>query len=293
MSLLNTFNFIRKHPLNKEHKIAAFGRFIKWQIGSRLNPFPVLYPFVENSLLIVQRSMAGATGNIYCGLHEFSEMGFLLHVLRPEDIFVDIGANIGSYTVLASGVVGARTLAFEPAPGTFKHLRRNVDVNDLHGKVELYNMALGSGTDELLFSSTLDTENHIVSEKENIPSIKVPIQSLDKMMRGMAPVAMKIDVEGYETEVLKGAGSVLANLHLKAIIIELNGLGQRYGFDDKAIHDKLVKLGFKPNLYDPISRQFTEIQNWGTDNTIYIRDPAFVASRVKSSRTYQVLDQSF
>jgi len=293
MSLLNTFNFIRKHPLNKEHKIAAFGRFIKWQIGSRLNPFPVLYPFVENSLLIVQRSMAGATGNIYCGLHEFSEMGFLLHVLRPEDIFVDIGANIGSYTVLASGVVGARTLAFEPAPGTFKHLRHNVDVNDVHGKVELYNMALGSGTDELLFSSTLDTENHIVSEKENIPSIKVPVQSLDKMMRGMAPLAMKIDVEGYETEVLKGAGSVLANLHLKAIIIELNGLGQRYGFDDKAIHDKLVKLGFKPNLYDPISRQFTEIQNWGTDNTIYIRDPAFVASRVKSSRTYQVLDQSF
>ena len=292
MSLLNTFNFIRKHPLNKEHKTAAFGRFIKWQIGSRINPFPVLYPFVENSSLIVQRSMAGATGNIYCGLHEFSEMGFLLHMLRPEDLFLDIGANVGSYTILASGVVGARTLAFEPSPSTFRFLKRNVDVNGINTKVELYNMALGSSSGNLAFSSSLDTENHIVSGNEHVETITVPVEPLHKIMRGLVPVVMKIDVEGYETEVLKGMGPILEDSHLKAIIIELNGLGQRYGFNDEAIHENLLKLGFKPCQYDPLSRQLNILERYGSDNTIYIRNSSVVESRLRSSRSYRVLGQS-
>jgi hypothetical protein len=56
------------------------------------------------------------TGNLYAGLHEFSEMGFLLHLLRQNDLFVDVGANLGSYTVLASAVCQARNIAFEPVP---------------------------------------------------------------------------------------------------------------------------------------------------------------------------------
>ena len=63
--------------------------------------------------------MTGATGNIYTGLHEFEDMMFLLHLLRPGDIFVDAGANIGSYTVLASAVVGAKSISFEPVPPLF------------------------------------------------------------------------------------------------------------------------------------------------------------------------------
>jgi predicted RNA methylase len=75
--------------------------------------------------------MTGATGNIYAGLHDFHEMALLLHFLRPCDVFVDIGANVGAYSVLASGVVGAKTFAFEPVPQTFACLRDNVRMNDL------------------------------------------------------------------------------------------------------------------------------------------------------------------
>src|ERR1700730_19346905 len=171
MSLLNTLQFITNHPLNKDHKIAAISRFIKWQSGSRLNPFPVIYPFIENSRLVIQRKMAGATGNIYCGLHEFNDMGFLLHVLRPEDIFFDVGANVGTYTILASGGVGARTLAFEPLPNTFKNLKRNVLVNDIADRVNLYNIAIGSQEDKLAFSASLDTENHVAFSNENIETV--------------------------------------------------------------------------------------------------------------------------
>lgn len=47
--------------------------------------------------------MRGATGNVYVGLHEFESMGFVLHVLRSSSAFIDVGANVGAYTVLAAG----------------------------------------------------------------------------------------------------------------------------------------------------------------------------------------------
>jgi hypothetical protein len=64
---------------------------------------PVVVPFVGDTRLLVARGMRGATGNVYVGLHEFEEMAFALHALRPSSRFIDVGANVGSYTVLAAG----------------------------------------------------------------------------------------------------------------------------------------------------------------------------------------------
>src|SRR6185437_5282689 len=100
---------------------AAFWRFAGWQFQSRIFRRPVIYPFLEKSKIIVQGGMTGATGNIYTGLHEFEEMMFLLHLLRPADLFADVGANVGSYTILASAVAGAGSISFEPLPATFLH----------------------------------------------------------------------------------------------------------------------------------------------------------------------------
>ncbi len=103
--LRKTLRYILVHPLSKRNRTKAFLKYLCWQIGYRLNPYPIIYPFVEKSKLIIAKGMTGATGNIYVGLHDFEKMGFLLHLLRPEDLFADVGANIGSYTILASGVI--------------------------------------------------------------------------------------------------------------------------------------------------------------------------------------------
>src|SRR5579863_4327451 len=129
-ALVNLASFIVGHPLTHDRKLQAFGRFARWQVTSRLQR-EVVVPWIEGTHLAVRRGMTGATGNIYCGLHEFEDMAFLLHFLRPDDLFVDIGANIGSYTILASGVRRARTIAFEPDPVTFAALSRNIALNAL------------------------------------------------------------------------------------------------------------------------------------------------------------------
>ncbi len=126
MSLSNTLHFILNHPLAKRNRIRAFSRLLKWQINVRLNPNPVLYPFVGDTKLLAWKGLTGVTGNIYAGLHEFEDMAFLLHFLREEDFFADIGANVGSYTVLAAGVCKSQTISAEPLPDTFKILQDNI-----------------------------------------------------------------------------------------------------------------------------------------------------------------------
>jgi hypothetical protein len=87
---------IVNHPLNKSQKIRALSRFVKWQIGSRLVPGEVVFQWINNLKLSARPSEHVVTGNIYSGLFEFPDMAFLLHVLRKEDLFVDIGANVGT-----------------------------------------------------------------------------------------------------------------------------------------------------------------------------------------------------
>jgi len=237
--------------------------------------------------------MTGATGNLYCGLHEYGDMSFLLHFLRQEDTFADIGANIGSYTILAAAHVGAKTLSFEPVPVTFCHLMDNVMINRLGNRIEAFNIALGSQKGTVEFTSSQDTTNHVVC-KNDTDAISVPVEALDDVLENkQIPALLKIDVEGFETEVLIGGNKTLKNSNLKAIVIELNGSGKRYGYDEQNIHNMLLELGFNPFLYHPEKRLLTQINKFGTHNTIYIRDVDFVQNRVSSAEKIKILDSEF
>ncbi len=123
------------HPLSREEPAKAWMRFLRCQIRSRLHT-EVVFQWIGGQSLLVRRGMTGATGNICVGLHEFSDMMVALHFLREGDLFLDIGANVGSYSVLASGVCRARSWAFEPDSITAEHLRRNLKLNRLESSGE-------------------------------------------------------------------------------------------------------------------------------------------------------------
>jgi hypothetical protein len=117
--------FLATHPLTRRRRLSAAARVLRWQIESRICD-EVTIDWIGGTRLAARRGMTGATGNIYAGLHEFPDMAFVLHFLRPCDVFADVGANVGSYTILASGVVRCHTVAFEPDPLTAAALERNV-----------------------------------------------------------------------------------------------------------------------------------------------------------------------
>jgi FkbM family methyltransferase len=293
MSFFDIIRFIWNHPLASRNRGLAFKRFFSWQIGQKLsNNRPVLYPLVEDSALLVQKGMAGATGNIYTGLAEFEDMVFILHALREEDLFADIGANIGVYTILASKNAGAKVISIEPIPGTFEKLRRNVELNQVADRVELLCYGVGDQHGSLRFTKDYDAVNHVVGENETFDShalIEVPVRPLDELLAGRQPVFFKIDVEGFEWPALKGGAGILASPVLKGIIIELNGSSGRYGYSDEMIRQLLLSYNFAPYLYEPFSRELTPISKYGDFNTIYLRDVDWVRSRVKASRKYTIL----
>ncbi len=287
MILRRVLATVLSHPLNRERKASALFGFVRWQISSRFRRQPVVHAFTGRSKLLVSKGLEGATGNLYCGLHEFEEMSFLLHFLRPEDLFLDIGANIGSYTILASAEIGAKSIALEPVPLTFAWLAANVSLNEIADRVDARNVAAGSEPGVIEFTQSLDSANHVATAGET-DVVRVAVETLDNIVGVRSPTLMKIDVEGYETEVLRGARRTVANESLVAVIIELNGSGARYGFDDAAIHRDLAGLGFSPFTYEPRSRRLSPLASYGPHNTIYIRDHAKAADRVRSARHVSV-----
>ena len=282
------------HPFNQKKPILGVWRFVKWQINNILNKHPIIFPFTEHSKLIVKKGMKGATGNLYNGLLEFSDMLFVLHCLREEDTFLDIGANVGVYTLLASAEIGAKTIAIEPVPEAFASLEMNIAINKINAKVSLLNMAVGEQEDTITFTTALDTVNHVATaeEKATEPVIEVKVMPLDQLIETI-PTIIKIDVEGYETNVIKGAKKTIANAGVKAIVIELNGSGTRYGFDENAIHQFFLENGYKPFQYDPIHRVLMPLAAPHEHNTIYISDVEFVQHRISTARRIKVQDQEF
>ncbi len=287
MALFRTLKFILDHPLTADRKLSTLIRYGKWQIFFRLVPYPVLYPYVDGTRIIAYKGLTGAVFNIYTGLHEFEDMAFLLHMLRPSDSFADIGANIGSYTILSAGVVGCKTTSIEPVPATFELMQQNIAINELALLTTAHNVGLGSEKGILKFTNTLDTINHVAAEGDH-SFIEVKVETLDNLV-AETPDLIKLDVEGFEDAVLRGGKQILQDQKLKAIIIELNGMGKRYGYHDEDIHCRLTELGFYPFAYRPFQRQLIAMDGFGTHNTIYIRDVEEVKQRLISAKKIKVL----
>jgi FkbM family methyltransferase len=296
MSLLNTIKFITDHPLNREHKLSSIVRFAKWQIGSRLVPGAIVYDWVNGSKFLVKTGETGLTGNIYTGLHEFPDMSFLLHFLRTEDLFVDIGANVGSYTILACSAVGARGVAFEPVPSTYKRLVENMRLNHLDEKVKCINKGVGAQQGTIAFTSDSDTTNHALASGEQCDNkVTVEVTTLDTALAGEHPSLIKIDVEGYETPVLEGAREILENQTLNAVIMELNGSGSRYGFDESKILELMLRNGFKTYSYNPFTRKLINLEgkNLESGNTLFIRDKSIVEDRLRVASKVTINGRQF
>jgi len=231
--------------------------------------------------------MTGATGNFYCGLHEVDDMAFVLHALRADEHFLDVGANIGSYTVLAASGPRARVTAVEPIPETFAKLELNIALNGFSQRVRACKMGLSDSTGTLRFSSGLDTVNHVLAKNENLPAVEVPVLTLDDLVGDDCPRLIKIDVEGHELPALKGAKRTLANPYLLAVVMETNGSGVRYGWSDTELVDLMKRNGFEAYGYDPFKRLLLPAKA-GSGNTIFIRNSDAVAERVKNARPFRV-----
>ncbi len=112
--------------------------------------------------------------------------------------------------------------------------------------------------------------------------------TLDKELAGSPAILLKVDVEGFETEVFGGGEKTLQNKMLQAVIVERNGCGNRYGYDEEKLHAEIRSQGFKPCSYKPFARQMYPLENEAVGNIIYIRDLTSANDRLRTAPAFEL-----
>jgi FkbM family methyltransferase len=271
------FQYIREiteHPLNRQEKFRAFRRYLAWNVGRRLlDEASYSIELIPGVNVVLSNRENYATLAYTCGLYDFDDMLFMMHLLRPNDCFGDFGSNVGVYSVLA-GSRGAYVLAVEPVPDTYARLCANLRMNSIDATP--VNCGLSNQPGTLTFTNDRGGMNK-VSLRGGINTCNVEVTPVDELVHRTkcSPIMVKIDVEGYEHPLISGAGALLSST-LQAIIIEFNESGREFGYSDQSVHDLLTSAGFDPYRYLPASRELIAREGINRDslNTIYVKREA-------------------
>jgi FkbM family methyltransferase len=174
----------------------------------------------------------------------------LMAELRPGDTVVDVGAFVGLYSVAVARRLGpgGRVVAFEPDPDSFALLAQHVRLNGVEGRVELVRAAVGERSGEVPFLGGGLSESHVLGGSAPAAG-RVPCVTLDEVLEGRRVDVLKVDVEGYEAQVLSGAHRILADpaRRPRALFIELHPYAwPAFGTTADELLGSLRRLGYEP-----------------------------------------------
>lgn len=262
----------KKHPLTKNEVNKALLRYIQFNVIQNIFPMRRIYSWIKGLKFYALKGDAGIVANIYFKLSDYEESMFLMRFLKEDDLFIDIGANVGHFSLLAAGISKANVISIEPIPSTFKKLKANIQLNHLCDKIISYNIGIGDKDSTLSFIIDKDVMNRVALGFEK-NSIEVKVETLDSLLKNQNPNFIKIDVEGFEYAVLKGAKNVLTNPSLQFLILEFNGSSLKYGYADNEVYEILLENDFIPVSYSVENEKIEPLLGYNTVqfNTIFIR----------------------
>jgi FkbM family methyltransferase len=184
--------------------------------------------------------------------------------LGPGDVFVDVGANIGWYSVLGART-GATVFAFEPLPQNAERLERHRTLNSC-ANLHLRRVALGA-SEETLSLRVAEEENpgatSFRKSYRGVGRIEVPVRTLATELGNVDPRSIKlvkIDVEGWELEVLRGATGLLPDLEHATLVVEVTPTWLRdAGGSAEELYELLRSVGFAETIGVLDELQYTEV----------------------------------
>jgi FkbM family methyltransferase len=181
-------------------------------------------------------------------------------LLQPGDTFIDIGGHVGFFSMLAAGLVGptGRVYVFEPERTNYAHLLTHITLNNFH-HVFPFPWAVGHSTAVVDFFTNLDNDGghalwepgrHPFNQKsrQQVSKESVFLISLDDIFGSAQPgfaKLIKIDTEGNEASVLRGARNFLTRAQIPAVIAEINQFGlAQLGSSEQEMRTLMTDLGY-------------------------------------------------
>ena len=173
-------------------------------------------------------------------------------------------------------------------PATHKILTKNKSINGERSNFNVYNLAVGRESGFVHMTNGLGPKNMITNSlKDN--TIEVEIIALDEFFSsGLQDVVLKLDVEGFEVDVLEGARELFQRNVIKVVFIEMNNSTLELRENDKVAFDFLIKHGMVPVKYNIHKRDLKMIRDKSTirHNAIFVRDIVDARNRCQSSSTF-------
>lgn len=238
------------NPVFKEKPFSVIRRLLVWE-WIRLMNRPVRATF-DGSHSIVLRPNEGASRlTFYFGNSEPETFAFMGAYLKPGMCVIDVGANIGLNAIYAARRVGGSgtVLAIEPDPANFARIRENLGEVEFP-QMELFEAACGSDSARTVtvHSNREDSSRSFVSSNpQGIPGGGVPVITIDEIVRARKLTTvdyLKIDVEGFEEHVLRGALQTIRERKVKILHIELDpGMLGREGSSVTDLVREIEELG--------------------------------------------------
>ena len=211
----------------------------------RLIPKTAVLPILQGRLRGYRWIAGSSNHGCWLGSYEHDKQRFFEEKVTVNAVVYDVGANVGFYTLLAAELVGlgGSVIAFEPLPRNLGYLRRHVQLNRLQ-HVRIMDAAVSDRQGEAFFEPEQSPSmGHLAAQG----SIRVRTVALDGLLAAEGvplPDVIKIDVEGAELEVLKGAHNILSASNDISILIEVHHLDE-----NKNLFEEIMKLlknyGFK------------------------------------------------
>lgn len=241
----------------------------------------------EGHRLILDTRVPSQLWAAYLGDYDSSNISALRQFVQPGAAVLDVGANVGCYTVPLAKA-GAYVHAFEPVPQNAARLRKNVALNQLDGSVKIHELALSSEPgwaditlrEDFVGGGEVGNAAIMIGDGKDVQfaTIRVPLARLDDLsiseLDGRRIAAVKLDIEGHEDHFLRGARSTL-ELHRPAILMEVNRwFYARRGLDLDTMLPGLLPPGYRPHCID--GRSLRAVQSLSSiadlDNVLLIAD---------------------
>ena len=213
--------FTWRHPANRGHRLRSTLSAIGFQFKGRVLGRRAQARVGSHSLIEADAHVYHSARAKYANPVDWNEMQAWKRALEPGSLFVDVGANVGLYTIWCIEA-GAEVIAVEPSRTARERLTSNLELNDY--SAEIVPAALGETEGTLQLTTELDNQNHLVlsGNSDEAATEEVPVLTLDGLVGDRTVDGLKVDVEGAELLVLKGAERLLSERRIKLIQLEWN-----------------------------------------------------------------------
>lgn len=216
MTLRSMWKSVATNPANEGRTTRQFAHAIAFQLRWRTFHMATKTRIGGHSFMWAHGDSWGSKAVVY-GNPPDVEMFKWSTALSPGDLFVDIGANVGCYTLWALDL-GAQVVAFEPDRLARERLERNLDLNGY--AAEIVPAAASDSLGRAFFTQGKDTMNSLA--EAGVGRVEVPTTTLDAVLGRRYAAGVKIDVEGHERRVLEGARQALADRRIELLQLEWN-----------------------------------------------------------------------